>query len=135
LSAPARRTLEHIRIAEYDARVPKALAPAPDELFAALSDRTRLRLAALLRDGERCVCHLVAALEIPQPTASRHLAILRHAGLVTCRRDGIWAHYALARSSDPMRASLLAALGRAIERLPEVEDDRRRMKQVLDACC
>ena len=50
--------------------------PQIEKIFRALSDRTRLRILNLLRDGEVCVCHLVAVLDSPQPTVSRHLAVV-----------------------------------------------------------
>lgn len=60
----------------------------------ALADPVRLRLFHLLSLGdELCVCHLTDALELPQSTVSRHLGVLRHAGLVETRRDGKWVHY------------------------------------------
>lgn len=70
-------------------------------LFRALGDETRLRILALLAHGELCVCHLQDALELPQPTVSRQLAILRAAGLVEDRREGTWVYYRLLRQADP----------------------------------
>jgi len=64
--------------------------------FKALGDPARLRLFALLGGHpEVCVCHLVDTLNIPQSTISRHLGVLRHAGLVSTRRDGKWMYYRL----------------------------------------
>lgn len=66
------------------------------EIFKALGDPVRLRLFYLLSSGqELCVCHLTEALELPQSTISRHLAVLRQAGVVDTRRDGKWIHYRL----------------------------------------
>lgn len=76
----------------------------------ALGHPARVRLVRLLAGGERCVCDLVTALEEPQSTVSRQLAILRDAGLVEARRDGRWVHYRWARRLDATRAALLAAL-------------------------
>ena len=70
-----------------------------EKIFRALSDRTRLRILNLLRDGEMCVGDLVEILQVPQPTASRHLAYLRRFELVEVRKNGQWAFYRLA--SDP----------------------------------
>ena len=69
-------------------------------LFKALSDETRLRIVALLSHGELCVCHLESGLDLPQPTVSRHLAVLRAAGLVETRREGSWVYYRLAPQAD-----------------------------------
>ena len=85
-------------------------------MFRAFADPTRLRLLALLRtagregNGEVCVCDLVGVLGVPQPTASRHLAHLRAAGLVAARKDGAWCHYRLAKPNGLIHRRLLGTL-------------------------
>jgi ArsR family transcriptional regulator len=71
------------------------------ELFQALADPTRRRIVSLLGDGAHCVCEFQRLLRVPQPTVSRHLAVLRQAGLVTDHRDGRWVFYSLERSLGP----------------------------------
>jgi ArsR family transcriptional regulator, arsenate/arsenite/antimonite-responsive transcriptional repressor len=73
-----------------------------DQLFKALSEPTRLRLLNLLRLGSSCVCELHAVLRIPQPTASRHSAAFRHAGLVEDCRSGTRIIYWLAPPGSPL---------------------------------
>ncbi len=76
-------------------------------LFAkALSDPTRVRIIAALRDGDVCVCELSDALEMSQSTLSNHLQLIRQAGLVTTRRDGKWVYYGLEAS----QAAAISAL-------------------------
>lgn len=79
-------------------RLPEA--PAENDLlakyFRALGDPTRLRVLELLSDGERSVGELVAALALPQPKVSNHLACLRWCGFVTTRREHRTIHYRLA---------------------------------------
>ena len=66
-------------------------------LFKVLADPTRLRLAVLLAiQGETCVCMLAQALGEPDFKISRHLGIMRSAGMVEARREGTWMHYKLA---------------------------------------
>jgi ArsR family transcriptional regulator, arsenate/arsenite/antimonite-responsive transcriptional repressor len=65
------------------------------QAYRALGDETRLRILALLKDGELCVCDVMAVLDLPQSTASRHLATLRHAGWVIGTRRGRWMYYRL----------------------------------------
>lgn len=72
-------------------------------LFKALGDETRLRIVALLSHGELCVCHVEAALGLSQPKASRHLGVLRNAGVVETRREGSWVYYRLAEQPDARR--------------------------------
>ena len=61
--------------------------------FKALADPTRLRILYCLRHGELCVCDIMAALDMPQSTISRHLTTLKHAKLVQGRRCGKWMYY------------------------------------------
>ena len=96
-----------------------------ETLFKALADTTRLRTLGLLLDGEICVCNIHESLALPQPKVSRHLAYLRHAGLVLARKDGLWVHYRLARMADPVMQALLDAVGHAIGHLDG--RDRRRL--------
>lgn len=88
---------------------------ALETLFKALSDRTRLRILALLAKGEVCVCDIHGALGIPQPTASRHLAYLRRCRLVTDRRKGLWVYYGLSEQADPVVRGVLGAVGQGLE--------------------
>jgi len=81
-----------------------------EKVFRALSDRTRLRILNLLRAGELCVCDIVDLLDVPQPTASRHLAYLRKVRLVAARNDGRWAYYRLARAETRFHATILGCL-------------------------
>lgn len=69
-------------------------------LFRALGDDVRLRIVALLSHGELCVCHIEEALKLTQPNASRHLGILRAAGIVAHDRRDKWVYYSLARQDD-----------------------------------
>lgn len=82
--------------------VPTKLDVRPvSRLFRALGDETRLRIVALLSHGELCVCHIQEALGLPQPNVSRQLGILRSAGLVEDRREGIWVYYRLLPHENP----------------------------------
>lgn len=62
-------------------------------LHAALSDETRLRILNLLSRGPLCVCHLMSVLDEPQVKISKHLAVLREAGLLESHRHGHWMIY------------------------------------------
>ena len=70
----------------------------------ALGQPTRLRILELLRNGERCVCEIFPAIEEAQSNVSRHLAVLRSAGLVASRKEGLNVHY---RVKDPRLFDLL----------------------------
>lgn len=111
-------------------------SPSIDNIFRALSDRTRLRILNLLQGGELCVCHLVSVLDVPQPTASRHLAYLRKAGLVVARKDGIWHFYRLAPARTEFHERLLDCLAACTEAAPELDEDVRQLRsEQRPSCC
>ncbi len=78
--------------------------------FGALNDETRLRLIALLGDGEQCVCDLTDALQAAQSRLSFHLKVLKDAGLVTDRKDGRWVYYSLEPSALDELAEFVSEL-------------------------
>ncbi len=80
-----------------------------ENLFLALSDKTRLRLLALMADGEVPVGFLADKLGESQPKVSRHLAYLRGCGVVSTRRDGKRIYYFIAYPSDPAAAEILGS--------------------------
>jgi len=97
-----------------------------DLMFKASSDPTRLRVLHLLQDGEMCVCHIVDILRVPQPTASRHLAYLRRAGLVQTRRAGLWTYYRLAPAQNAFHEKLIECLRCCFRDVPQFQRDRAR---------
>jgi ArsR family transcriptional regulator len=97
-----------------------------EDVFKALADKTRLRILALLGNNEVCVCHIHTSLGLPQPTVSRHLAYLRESGLVSARRDGVWMHYQISPSLDPVVRSVVDS---AIEALDQVRGTAQDKKQ------
>lgn len=103
-----------------------------EKLFAALGDRTRLRLVNLMTEGEICVCFFVDALDQPQPTISRHLAYLRRAGLVAARRDGKWMSYRLTPPTNAAERKVFDAVLESLAGDRELQRDRARL---LKSCC
>jgi ArsR family transcriptional regulator, arsenate/arsenite/antimonite-responsive transcriptional repressor len=83
-----------------------------EDLFAALADRVRLRIACCLSasSGELCVCELGDALQLPQPTVSRQLRIMKNAGLVDERREGRWMYYRLSNTEHPLLKPILCCV-------------------------
>ena len=69
---------------------------AKSKVFKALADSIRLRILGLLSCREMCVCEVMVALDLTQPTASHHLRILENVGLVNDRKEGKWVFYSIA---------------------------------------
>ena len=107
---------------------------AMETLFKALADVTRLRILGLLLTGEVCVCHIHESLRISQPKASRHLAYLRRAGLVETRRDGLWVHYRLAESPNPIVVTVRRAVAHALGHLDGIHRDAERLQKKTGCC-
>ncbi|GAB3671370.1 metalloregulator ArsR/SmtB family transcription factor [Salinisphaera aquimarina] len=108
-------------------------AAAPEEVFQALADSTRLRcLALIVTHGELCVCELVHALELSQPKISRHLKLLRETGLVADRRERIWVHYRLADTLPSWARSTLNDVVAAHAQDAPFADDARRLAHMPD---
>ena len=97
-------------------------APLSD-LLKALSHSVRLAILDVLARDEACVCHLMALLGLRQPAVSQHLMVLRNAGLVRDRREGLMVHYRLADARltglVALAVDLLRAQGQRVT-LPEI---------------
>jgi len=102
-----------------------------ETVLKALADKTRLRILALLGNNEVCVCHIHDTLGLPQPTVSRHLAYLRRAGLVAVRRDGVWMHYQVSTSLDPVVQRVLDAAVDAVMQVPTANQDRKQFQRAF----
>ena len=105
----------------------KRLATTVDVLKA-LAHPVRLRLIAMVRGGELCVCQMTAVLELAASTVSAHLADLKRAGLVEERKDGRWVFHRLA--GDEAARSHLDPVWRSIARDPQVESDARVLREL-----
>lgn len=84
------------------------------QLFKALAEPVRLRILTLLLKGERCVCDIMAVLDKPQSTVSRHLAYMNNAGLISGRKQGVWMYYQLAKAETDLHAGLISLLNSSL---------------------
>ncbi len=84
--------------------MPSEVIVYESEIFKALAHPTRIQILHLLRDGERCVCEIVPALEMEQPNVSRHLHVLKKEGILSSYKEGLRVIY---RVNDPKIFELL----------------------------
>ena len=97
-------------------------------LLKALADPTRVRIVHLLRGrDELCVCEIVDSLDIPQYSVSRHLGVLKAAGLVNDYRQGKWMHYAIHTDLSPRDKEVVAAVCRRADGDPTARRDKQRL--------
>lgn len=102
------------------------------QLFKALGDETRLRIITLLSSHrELCVCDIMAVLDLPQSTVSRHLSYLRNAGLVDDRRQGVWMYYRINLTTTEHAAALFDLLEQMLLEQDQAVEDLQRLTEHL----
>lgn len=111
-----------------------------NELFRLLSDDTRLRSLLLMHnEGELCVCEMMHALDVIQPKISRHLALLRDAGVVSDRRQGQWIYYRLNPELPEWARGVIAQTAQAMGDTSPYAEDRATLASMANrpgaACC
>ncbi len=80
-----------------------------ERVMKAAADGTRLRILNILAGGPLCVCEIVEAIGLSQSTVSRHLSILKGAGLIEDEKRGKWAYYMLSLNArDSLTTGVLA---------------------------
>lgn len=105
----------------------------PDIFFKLIGDQTRLRCLMLLAaHGELCVCELVEAIEESQPKISRHLGLLRDAGVVESRRQGLWIFYRLSQSLPSWAVTALEATASGVGKSQPYEGDAKRFRRLAE---
>jgi ArsR family transcriptional regulator len=97
-----------------------------------LADESRRRILVLLERQELCVCELVNALGLPQPTVSRHLMVMRDAGMVEQRKDGRFVFYRIDARLPSWARQMLDALREGSAREPAFRDDRRKLTLIAE---
>ncbi|GMU20040.1 MAG: hypothetical protein AMXMBFR13_01410 [Phycisphaerae bacterium] len=97
----------------------------------ALSDASRLRALAACLSGELCVCQITELLALAPSTVSKHLSILKQAGLLESRKEGRWMYYRLPDEPTPTVREALALVHRSMAEDRQSVADARRLKQIL----
>ena len=106
--------------------------------FQSMGEEIRVRiLALLLAEKELCVCDIMAALQLPQSTASRHLSHLKNSGWIADRKEAVWVHYSLAKQLPPLQQSLLPILRHFLHDNIVVNEDLKRLRAFTNnkECC
>jgi len=108
---------------------------SPDEklsrIFRAISTPARFRILAAIGNGEACVCHLEALLDLRQAYISQQLMEMRDADLVDTRREGRYIFY---RLTEPQLLNLLIDIGKLLS-IPTEEIEALLNTDPLPQCC
>ena len=98
----------------------------------ALADENRLRALLVLDGRELCVCQLIEFLELAPSTVSKHMSILRQAGLVDGQKRGRWMCYRLANENNSSAVKdVISWLKRALSEDPLTHKDIRRIQKII----
>jgi ArsR family transcriptional regulator len=98
----------------------------------ALSDKNRVKIIKMLQQRAMCVCEIQEALQISQPTVSKHMKILEKSSFVYSKNEGLWVNYHLDDGKDsPYVASILgnlrhwfeadSSIVKLMDRLPDIQ--------------
>jgi len=105
----------------------------------ALSDENRIRALMMLTGGELCVCQIIEMLGLAPSTVSKHMSILRQAGLVETRKEGRWIYYTLADKNAPKACEMLNWLKKYLKNDKRILGDagqlRHMQKMSKDELC
>jgi ArsR family transcriptional regulator len=104
-----------------------------EQCFKGLGDRSRLRILNLLLDAELCGCDLQRLLDTSQPNISRHLAYLKHSGLLEHRRAGFRVFYRIAQPKQKSCRALFQFLRQVFENDPLFCSDTQKLRRALRA--
>jgi ArsR family transcriptional regulator len=101
------------------------------KVMKALSDKNRVKIIKMLQHKTMCVCEMRAALELAQPTVSKHLRLLEEAGIVSSHKDGQWVNYYLTDgASSPYVAAILGNLRHWMDEDPEINELIERLPSI-----
>lgn len=90
----------------------------------AFSDERRLKILALMRDGEKCICKLTEEMNMPQSSLSYHMKVLCEAGIIEGIENGKWTHYHISKKG----------CDKAIELLREATEENGPGEKCIDCC-
>ncbi len=107
-------------------------APTTRQVLDALADESRRRILVLLEDRDLCVCELTGALDLPQPTVSRHLMVMRDAGIVEQWKEGRFSFYRVDPNLPAWARQMLAALRAGAARESPYREDRGKLRLIAE---
>jgi ArsR family transcriptional regulator len=93
------------------------------EILKALADETRLRILAQIIKNEMCVCEIEECLQLTQSNASRHLTVLRRAGILESYKNAQWTYYKISKEFISENKELYDYIIKKIKQLPCYETD------------
>ncbi len=97
----------------------------------ALADENRIRILMSMTDRPLCVCRIIMLLELAPSTVSKHLSILKNAGLIVSHKDGRWIHYQLNNKGAGHIRQAISWLDRSLADDTRIAEDKRKLKKIM----
>lgn len=97
----------------------------------ALSDQNRVRVLLALKGRELCVCQITELLGLAPSTVSKHMYILKNAGLVEWRKEGLWMHYRLPDKPAPEIRNGIEWICSSLKNAPAARKDSVQLGKIL----
>ena len=105
----------------------------------ALSDPNRVSALMALRLGELCVCQIMELLNLAGSTVSKHMSILKNAGLVTSRKEGRWVYYSISEQKSEFINDILEITTNSLQNCDQIARETERLKEIkqqsLESLC
>ena len=96
-----------------------------------IADPTRVRILKMLEPGELCVCQITAILGLAPATVSKHLSLLKLAGLLSQRKEGRWVFYRLSQhDNNPYAPPVLGLMQKILDDDPVIAEDKTRLDTI-----
>ena len=96
-----------------------------------IADKSRIRILKMLEPGELCVCQITAILGLAPATVSKHLSLLKTAGLLSHRKEGRWVFYRLSKHNNNKYApTVLGLIQGILDDDPTIAEDKTRLHKV-----
>ena len=114
-------------------KAPADTAKMPEiRVLRALGDENRMRAVLALRQYELCVCQIVELLQLAHSTVSKHMSVLKEAGLVESRKSGRWVYYRLRDTETAgLPESFLNLILTAADKTKQASQDSRKLAEIL----
>lgn len=104
------------------------------DIFKALAEESRLRILAILMEGELCVCEIEECLKMTQSNASRHLTALKNSGVVDSYKKAQWTYYKVSDKFKEENQDLWHYLVKKFKELPTYQKDLDECQNCKQQC-
>jgi len=101
-----------------------------EKILKALADKNRIRIIKMLQKKSLCVCEIKDVLNLANSTVSKHLSILREAGLIVDWKDGKWINYKINPEPEALVSNALLYIQLQIEDDETIKKDRKKIISV-----